>query len=416
MYQDDEFGFDLEENYNNEDNNTNHDYDYDNSNNKKKSTNLIVIVLAVVLIILLISLFLSCDKKDSIVPSINIIQDKVYLKLNSSDYLPIELINADNTNINWQSDNDKIVTVDQSGNIFGVKFGSSNITATYMDANYKNYTDQCEAIVYQGDIDVSLDDIVGLNDIKLKVNNVYNVSLKFSPSNAYIYSVKYEIADDSIASINEDGLITGIKVGITKLNITVNESFTKQVNIEVYENDNGEENNSNSNTKPISVEFSKEQMDLMVNTEGKLVYSVVPNSAKNYKITFENNNDTVLHVENDGSIRGISVGTAKVTIKINDTITDSIMIKVKPFVVNVDQIVLQSSNNLSLDIGSTSQIRYNIVPLNASNKLVSFTSSNDNVASVDVNGVITANNSGTCAIVAKTDDGSKSVKINVTVN
>ena len=428
MYQDDDLGYNYEENdsYNEIENNHNNydyndnisnDYDYDNSSNKKSKPAILIIILAVIFIILLIFLFLSCDKKE-VIPIINIMQDKVYLKLNSTSNLPIELINAENTNINWQSDNSDIVEVDQNGNIFGIKLGSSNITVTYVDRDYKNYNDSCEIIVHEGDVDIPLNDIIGLNNIRVKKGNVYNLSLKFSPSNAYIYNIKYEIDDSNIATINDLGEINGLQDGKTKLNIVINDSFTRTVEIEVYDNvsDNEIDNNDDLNIKPNSVKFDQDQIDLMVNSESKLVYSVFPNSSKNYNVSFENNNDTVLKLENDGRIKGISVGTAVVTIKINNSITDTIVVNVKPFVVNVNQIILQSSNNISMNIGETSQIMYDILPQNASNKVVKFSSTNSNVASVDVNGVITATGSGTCIIVAESIDGSKSVKINVNIN
>ncbi|NLR91552.1 Ig-like domain-containing protein [Flammeovirga agarivorans] len=73
-----------------------------------------------------------------------------------------------------------------------------------------------------------------------------------------------------------------------------------------------------------------------------------------------------------------------------------------------------STNQVSLNKGETQSITANVVPSNATNKGVTWSSSNNNVATVS-NGVITAVNEGTTTIKVTTVDGSFEDQATVTV-
>lgn len=432
MYQDDDIGYVVDDEFNNVDDSqmnnnefnndsnfdNNYNDDYDNSSKNKRSKWLIII-LGIVLIILLFILFKSCDKKE-LNPQINIENEKVYIKLNDTSLIQVTLVNNDNNNILWQSLNEEIVRVDNNGNATGIKLGKTNVLATYVHSNYQNYSDECEVFVHLGEKDINLVDILVDGEIKIKKGNTSNINLTYSPNNAFVYDIKYTSLDTNIVTISENGMITANNVGKTTINIVVNENISKTINVEVYEENINQENNNNSNvtvnTKPTSVKFKESKLDVMVNTEKSLSYTISPNNAKDYKVTFENSNNTVLRIDNNGKIKGLSVGTSTVKIIVNGTLTDNIVINVIPYTIKVEKIVLKSNVNVNLNIGGTSQINYEISPTDASNKVVGFTSSNNSVAEVNENGLIKANGSGSCVITIKTQDGNKTYKINVVVN
>ena len=427
MYQDDDIGYVIDDNSEEYIENNNqvddvsihedyNDLSYENNNSKSGINKWIVIILAVVLITLIIILFMS-RRKDEGIPNINIIDEQVYVKLENTINIPIQLENADNSNIEWQSLNEDLVTVDNNGNAYGVKLGKTNILSTYIHSNFQSYSDECEIYIYQGDKDSKLVDINVNGNIKIKKGNMANIEISYNPSNAFIYSIEYKISDSNIIDVT-NGIINAKNVGKGTITVIVNENISKNIEVEVYEEEINTGNNDNPviSTKPTSVKFDDEKMNIMVNVTKKLSYKVLPSSSKNYKVTFENDNNTVLRVNNDGTIKGLSVGTSTVTIKVNGTLTDTILVNVEPFVVNVDSITLKSSSNVNLSIGGTNQIRYEISPVDASDKVVKFTSSNNSVATVDENGLIKAVGSGNCVITVKTSNEKKSVKINVNVN
>lgn len=431
MYQDDDIGYVIDDQFddsqinNNEfdeenifDNNYNDDYE---NNPKSTGGKWVIIILSIILIILLFVLFKSFGKKE-VNPQINIEKDQVYIKLSDTSLIQFNLINNDNNNIFWQSLNEEIVKVDNNGNATGINLGKTSVLATYVHSNYQNYFDECDVFVHYGEQNVNLVDVLVESEIRIKKGNTSSIDLNYSPSNALVYNIKYTILDNSIATISEDGKINANNVGKTTINIIVNEKINKTVNLEVYEensnqeNNNQENNNVSVNKKPTSVKFKVSKIDVMVNTEKGLLYTISPNTAKDYKVRFENSNNTILKIDNSGKIKGLSVGTSTIKIIVNDTLTDTIVVNVIPYTIPVEKIILKSNVNVKLNVGGTSQINYEISPTDASNKVVSFTSSNNNVAEVNENGVIKANGKGNCIITIKTQDGNKTYKINVAVN
>jgi uncharacterized protein YjdB len=88
--------------------------------------------------------------------------------------------------------------------------------------------------------------------------------------------------------------------------------------------------------------------------------------------------------------------------------------KIAKDVVSVQSITL-ANTEISLMAGSVHQVEYNIVPEDATNKNVTWTSSNSSVATVNEFGLITAVAEGSATITAETEDGNRSDDINVTV-
>lgn len=88
--------------------------------------------------------------------------------------------------------------------------------------------------------------------------------------------------------------------------------------------------------------------------------------------------------------------------------------KIVKDVVSVESIAL-ADDEISLMAGSVHQVEFTIMPENATNKNVNWTSSNSSVATVNEFGLITAVAEGNAIITAETEDGNKSDEINVVV-
>jgi len=78
--------------------------------------------------------------------------------------------------------------------------------------------------------------------------------------------------------------------------------------------------------------------------------------------------------------------------------------------------VSTNPSSLALEVGNSGQLSANISPSNATNQTVSWSSSNTTVASVNANGLVTANGEGTATITVTTQDGNKTATSAVTVS
>ena len=137
---------------------------------------------------------------------------------------------ADNKTLKWTSDNEEVATVTQEGVVKGVNVGSANITATTTDGTELSAT--CKVTVKPVVIDLST------KTINLRKGESYAEQIvTVLPENYEHKEVLWASADNSIASINSDGVITAVKPGITtiKYKLGFDSNITAECKVIVYD-------------------------------------------------------------------------------------------------------------------------------------------------------------------------------------
>ncbi len=149
----------------------------------------------------------------------------------------------------------------------------------------------------------------------------------------------------------------------------------------------------------------------------QLQVAVVPSSATNPNVTWESSNPSVASVSETGLVTAHSTGNAVITATSSDGTwkSDSCSLTVTE-AIHVTSISL-SNDSLTLQQGDHVGIVATVLPANATNKTVLWTSSNPSVAAVEEeSGIITAVSQGSAIITATTVDGNKRASCTVTVN
>ena len=137
---------------------------------------------------------------------------------------------ADNKTLKWTSDNEDIATVTQEGVVKGLKVGNANITVMATDGSGVSAT--CKVTVKPVVIDLST------KTINLRKGESYAEQIvTVLPENYEHKEVVWTSADDSIASINSDGVITAVKPGITtiKYKLGFDSNITAECKVIVYD-------------------------------------------------------------------------------------------------------------------------------------------------------------------------------------
>lgn len=137
---------------------------------------------------------------------------------------------ADNKTLKWTSDNEDVATVTQEGVVKGVNAGCANITAAAVDGSEVSAT--CKVTVALGTIELST------KTINLRKGESYSEQIvTVLPDNYEHKEVVWTSADNSIASINSEGVITAIKPGITtiKYSLGYDSSITAECKVIVYD-------------------------------------------------------------------------------------------------------------------------------------------------------------------------------------
>ena len=134
-----------------------------------------------------------------------------------------------------------------------------------------------------------------------------------------------------------------------------------------------------------------------------LQIEILPEKLKTEDLIFTSSNNSIATVSEKGYVDGINVGTTTITVKTTSGLSDSITVNVIETVKNIEpnSLKIKGLSN-ELEVGKTAEVLYEILPTDATNKNITWTSSNSSVATVNANGIVTGIKAGTCTITAST--------------
>ncbi len=122
--------------------------------------------------------------------------------------------NATNKDVIWSSSNNKVVTVDQSGNLTGIDKGQATITATTKDGNKKATCLVTVSAPAVSSISITAD------SARIYIGEYIYPKITYYPSDATGKSVKWSSSNPSIATVRSDGRITGVSEGDVTITAT----------------------------------------------------------------------------------------------------------------------------------------------------------------------------------------------------
>lgn len=209
----------------------------------------------------------------------------------------------------------------------------------------------------------------------------------------------WEIGDDSIASVDANGVITGIKGGNTIVTLTsADGKFSAKCPVTV-----------NQPLKAIKMD------DIALETNGHtsetVAYTLEPADTTEDDVTLSVADESIAKLEGNKLV-AVSDGTTKITAT-SGIVKTSAKVTVTT---KVEQIALSKTEGV-LTVGNSVTITATVTPDNATNATVNWTSSDEKVATVDSNGKVTAVAAGNATITATSEsDGDVSADYALTVN
>ena len=168
----------------------------------------------------------------------------------------------------------------------------------------------------------------------------------------------------------------------------------------------------------ISVKLNKAAQTITAGKTATLTATVSPANATNKKVTWKSSNTTVATVSAKGVVTAKKTGTAKITATAADGSKKSAVctITVKPSTIAVTGVKLDKTK-LTMGNGQSITLKATVSPSNATNKKVTWKSSNTKIAMVSSTGKVTTTSAanGTVKITATTTDGKKVATCTITV-
>ena len=249
---------------------------------------------------------------------------------------------AEKLTIEWTSSDESVATVDETGTVTAVAAGEANVTASVKDADIAASTHVKVVVTPTG--------VVAPESIDLVTNgeNTKDLDAKLVPADATDVKLAYESSDESVATVDETGKVTAVANGectiTTYVTAKTEDAEASELSAVVVEAADSEEVDDSVATMP---------EDLMDSAFG-----VVPENLK---------------------------AETKVTVT-----------------TNVEGVTLDKTEGV-LTVGNTVTVTATVTPDTATNASVTWSSSDEAIATVDSEGKITAVAPGTATITAVSD-------------
>lgn len=236
--------------------------------------------------------------------------------------------------------------------------------------------------------------------VTLQSGNEIQLSPTVSPVTAVNNPLIWNSSDPSVATVDSNGLVRAVSVG----EVTVSASFA---NIKA-------ECIITVETTPVSgITLSQTSTTLGVTEETQLTATVSPETATDKTVTWTSSNTDIATVDANGKIKAISLGNATITATCGN-VSATCMVTVVPTLV---QSISLTPTEWSGSVGDSFSITAILIPANATEKTLNWTSDDNAIATVDRNGTVTVVGVGNCVITAIATDGSDvSAVCRITVN
>ncbi len=270
----------------------------------------------------------------------------------------------------WKSSSSSIASVNTYGKITAKKAGTATITA-----KIKNGEASCRVTVNKTLLTISD------TSLSLERGDTYRLSASTSNSSA----VSWKSSKKSVAIIDDNGNVTGIKPGETTITATA-DGISKTCILTV---------------KKPTIRLSQSKIKLYRSHTAKLVATV----SSHVNPTWKSNKSSVAKVDENGSVTAMKHGFAVITATV-DGVSKSCEVIVEPPVIRLNE------TELDLTVGSTA----NLVATVSSGNPVAWTTSNENILSVSSDGTITAWQKGRAYVYASEDGTKVRCVVSVTEN
>jgi len=319
--------------------------------------------------------------------------------------IAVNLSEADNRNVIFSSSDPSVasflgeavetsnpgVLIQQTNVTTGVtllvkKDGVSTITVTSADGNASSsFEVQVDKIEIES-IQVNSD------DFELEKNRTKQLAAIIEPENASFQDVVWESSDDNVATVSENGLVTAVGNGQADITVrAIDGGFTASIKVTVVD------------VKTKSIALDHELIRLRAGENTVVGATVLPTDATNPTVEWISSDTSVFTVDN-GVITAIADGSATLTVRALDGGAEASIDVVIADTIPVESVAIDQGE-VSLTAGLTATLAAVIQPSSADNKEVTWSSSDESVATVDQNGLVIAKSKGQVTITVTATDG-----------
>ena len=243
--------------------------------------------------------------------------------------------------------------------------------------------------------------------LNLTVGGSETLIATVQPVEADNKAVTWISSNTNVATVTNEGLVLAVAEGTATITVnTVDGNKTAMCTVTVTV--------STTTVAVTGITLNKNSTTLVVNSTEQLTPTINPANATNKSVTWSSSNNNIVSVDSNGIVTALAVGTATITVSTvdgNKTATCTVTVIIPTVAVTGVSI---DKNNTTLAVGTTEQLTHTVLPANATNQSVSWSSSNNSIATVSNGGLVSAVATGTATITVSTMDGNKTATCTVT--
>ncbi len=317
-------------------------------------------------------------------------------------------LDANDLTVTWRSSDSEVVSVDESGNLVAISYGSATITVESTDGGFESSITVIVSERLVTGIDLLKDETT------INVSDEETLLFTINPNGAINKDVTWLSSDANVVSVDANGKLVALSAGTATVIITTSIdtdsgiAYTDTITVTVLQDIESLELTTDSIISIHDSEISISDLLVIGPTDVSVEYSGV---------TYSLDSDIASVV--DGVLVFTEAGevTVTVTSDSNNALTDSVTVLFTdgyPLGISLDQ----TSLYLDMFDVNTGTITATIDPetgIIAPKDVITWVSDNEGVATVDVNGVVTGVSLGTSTITATTADGNHFETVTVTV-
>lgn len=362
-------------------------------NAKSKIGRLSIIMLIAVILTFCAVGFFGCAAK---VEGVTLNKDELELIKGQSEKLTATITpeDASDMTVTWSSDKTSVAAVSEDGTVTAVSTGEATITVSTTDGGF---TDTCKVTVTNPAKGITLDK----QTLELDKGATGELKATVDPADADDATVTWSSSDEKVATVT-NGMVSAVGGGSATITAKTVNGLTATAQVTVYSPVTGV-----TITAPAS---SK----LAVGKTLKLETTVAPADATEKGVTWSSSNDKIATVAQDGTVTAVAAGKVTITAVSKDNVQFKDEIELEIYVAVTGVSIKDSENTLYLTAGENKTLEAVIVPENATDKTVIWSSSDEKVLKVE-DGLLTAVKAGDAVITVTTNDGAFKATIDVHV-
>lgn len=207
----------------------------------------------------------------------------------------------------------------------------------------------------------------------------------------------WKTGDDSVATVDENGILTGVKGGNTIVTVTsADGKFTASCPVTV--------------SQPLQG-IALTNLDLLINRtdNAEIEYTLTPTDTTETDITFAVDDPSIAKL-NGNKVVAVGNGTTTLTATCGKVrATAKITVETAPTEIQFD------STKGTLTVGNTHTVKATLLPETTTDTELVWSVCNESIATVDAHGTVTAQGPGSCVITAATPDGALKATYELTV-